>query len=116
MIVLNTINKILQKWLAPENEVIVTYRDTVTLELCTNIVKQARKENHEIELFTLSVVRNEAPKNNNDKFIVTISFMNKQHFPINGGHVFHAGKVDEDFTELLRGRESVTLQILKTEE
>ncbi|MBQ3585258.1 MAG: hypothetical protein II964_00960 [Synergistaceae bacterium] len=87
------------------------YEEIVTLNFCIQLVKRERTKNPEAKYFTLTAEENEEPSNENDNFIIRIIMKDKNKEDLPGGYILHAGKIDDDMTELLNGRESVTIKM-----
>ena len=87
------------------------YEEIITLKFCIELLNQACAENPEAKYFTLTLDRNKEPENDNDKFIVRLVMKDENRMALSGGYTFHTGKVDDDITELLNDRHSVTVKI-----
>lgn len=92
------------------------YEDNVTLDLCLDLVEGECKKFRQIKYFTLSVQENLRPKNENDNFIVMIEFLDfrRKTFIVDGiedRYEIHAREIDGKIYELLKGKDSVTIQV-----
>lgn len=87
------------------------YEEVITLQFCVDLVKRERRNNPKVTYFTLSVKSSESPANECDNFVVRLSLKDAKRNALMSDYVFHAGEVDADITELLDGKESVTVRI-----
>lgn len=87
------------------------YEEIITLQLCIDLVKQERKNNNAVRYFTLSVKENEVPVNDNDRLTVRLRLEDISRNALMRDYVFHTAEIDGNMTELLDGKESVTVKI-----
>lgn len=113
MKIFQTINSLAERTADKISGLIVgeSYEGVVTLQFCINLVKKEQSNNPKMRYFTISVDENEFPKNENDNLIVKLSMEDINRNVLMRDYVFHAGKIDDDMTELLNGRKSVTIKM-----
>ena len=92
------------------------YITVLTFKMCIKLMEGECAQNPSIKFFTLSVERNNTPKNKYDNFIVTLSLRDAECnvLSINTTerkYVMHAGELDDEITKLLNGKKSVTSAI-----
>lgn len=88
------------------------YKEVATFDEIVEYAVEAKRKNHRISAFIISVKRNYDSRNDNDKLIIIQGLLDSNNKPIshNGieaeSRIIHARTIDKKFIDVLNGEET----------